>query len=151
MTAGIVEKLMISSPLNYTAEEVLDSSNCRASWSSKLTPEAVVAQRTLPVSVESNKGTVSGVEFTLKDGLSLELIGLEGLLEEEKERIRLSKVGKKKDFCHRERVDGRFVNIVEGIELYTNVFNTEEQKKIVASVSSYQKLGQKNQLLGMYT
>uniref|UniRef100_A0A7N0RG27 Fe2OG dioxygenase domain-containing protein n=1 Tax=Kalanchoe fedtschenkoi TaxID=63787 RepID=A0A7N0RG27_KALFE len=134
------KKLKESSPTSTVTKTPTNS----VSWSSKVTPRAS------PLSVErnsSNGDTGSGMEFTLNDGLSLEIIGPEGMPDAQKERIRLSKVGRKKDFCHRERIDGRLINLVEGLELHTNVFNAEEQRKIVACVTSYQKLGQKNQLL----
>ncbi|CAM8899150.1 unnamed protein product [Rhodiola kirilowii] len=118
------------------------------SWSS---PQSVnsskqgeVTPQSSPLSMESNQDMV---EFTLADGLSSEVIGPAGLSDDQKEQIRLSKVGRKKDFCYRERIEGKLINLVEGLELHTNVFNAAEQKKIVACVASYQKLGQKNQLL----
>lgn len=69
-----------------------------------------------------------------------------GLSEEQKEEIRFSKVGRKKDFVHIEKIDGKAINVLRGLELHTKVFSTEEQKEIVESVYNLQQMGQKGQL-----
>lgn len=69
-----------------------------------------------------------------------------GLSEEQKEEIRFSKVGRKKDFVHIERIDGKAINVLQGLELHTKVFSTAEQKEIVESVYNLQQMGQKGQL-----
>ncbi|XP_019170334.1 PREDICTED: RNA demethylase ALKBH5-like [Ipomoea nil] len=70
-----------------------------------------------------------------------------GLSEEEKrEQTKFAQVKRKKDFVHYERVDGRKVNVVQGLELHTGIFDAEEQMKIVECVYQYQQLGQKGQL-----
>lgn len=69
---------------------------------------------------------------------------------DEEEWNRFSQVKRKKDFVHYERVDGRKVNVVQGLELHTGVFSAEEQKKIVESVYNFQKMGRKGQLMGMF-
>lgn len=145
------KNMVTSSPINNACDESLEFVAKNSTWSSKLAPNSpksteVATPHANPVSAETDRQSIAGVELTLDDGLSSQLIGPQGMSEEEKEQIRMSKVGRKKDFCHKERVDGRLINIVEGIELYTNVFNAEEQKRIVAGVNTYQKLGQKNQL-----
>ncbi|KNA19698.1 hypothetical protein SOVF_058830 isoform B [Spinacia oleracea] len=66
---------------------------------------------------------------------------------DEEEWNRFSQVKRKKDFVHYERVDGRKVNVVQGLELHTGVFSAEEQKKIVESVYNFQKMGRKGQLM----
>ncbi|KAL5769244.1 hypothetical protein ACOSQ2_016027 [Xanthoceras sorbifolium] len=66
--------------------------------------------------------------------------------DEEEERIRYSQIGRKKEFCHLERIDGRVQNVLQGLELHTSVFNDEEQKKIVEYVYSIQRTGQNGQL-----
>nr|GMD40400.1 RNA demethylase ALKBH5-like [Ipomoea batatas] len=60
--------------------------------------------------------------------------------------MRFAQVKRKKDFVHYERVDGKIVNVVEGVELHTEIFDAEEQMKIVDCVYKYQQLGRKGQL-----
>ncbi|KAL2921746.1 RNA demethylase ALKBH5 [Bienertia sinuspersici] len=60
---------------------------------------------------------------------------------------KFSQVKKKKDFVHYESVDGKKLNVVQGLELHTGVFGSEEQKKIVESVYDFQRLGRKGQLM----
>ncbi|KAF2293798.1 hypothetical protein GH714_004819 [Hevea brasiliensis] len=69
-----------------------------------------------------------------------------GLSEEQKEQIRFSKIGRKKDFACTERINGKSTNILKGLELHTKVFNPEEQKKIVECVYNLQRMGRKGQL-----
>ncbi|PIA24823.1 hypothetical protein AQUCO_22100001v1 [Aquilegia coerulea] len=66
-----------------------------------------------------------------------------GLSDEQK---RMSQVGRKKDFVCKERIDGKEVNVLKGLELHTRVFNDEEQKKIVEYVFSLQRMGQSGKL-----
>nr|GMD04863.1 RNA demethylase ALKBH5-like [Ipomoea batatas] len=66
--------------------------------------------------------------------------------EEKKEQIKFGQVKRKKDFVHYERVNGKKVNVVQGLELHTGVFDAEEQMKIVECIYQYQQLGQKGQL-----
>ncbi|GAB2283601.1 hypothetical protein Dimus_018107 [Dionaea muscipula] len=66
--------------------------------------------------------------------------------EEQKEWLRFSQVGRKKSFVHNERIHGREVNVLQGLELHTGVFNAEEQRDIVKHVYDLQKMGQKGQL-----
>ncbi|ONK57249.1 uncharacterized protein A4U43_C10F18130 [Asparagus officinalis] len=57
-----------------------------------------------------------------------------------------SMVRRKKDFRCMERVRGRLVNVLEGLELHTGVFSVEEQKKIVDYVYDIQEKGRKGML-----
>ncbi|KAM0025471.1 putative oxoglutarate/iron-dependent dioxygenase, alpha-ketoglutarate-dependent dioxygenase AlkB [Helianthus debilis subsp. tardiflorus] len=66
--------------------------------------------------------------------------------EEQKEKLRFLNVGRKTNFTHFERVNGKNINVVQGLELHTHVFNDEEQKKIVESVYEFQRMGQKGRL-----
>ncbi|KAI3729066.1 hypothetical protein L6452_17713 [Arctium lappa] len=43
-------------------------------------------------------------------------------------------------------VNGKNVNVLQGLELHTRVFNAEEQKKIVESVYEFQLMGQRGRL-----
>ncbi|KAL9267644.1 RNA demethylase ALKBH9B-like protein [Drosera capensis] len=68
------------------------------------------------------------------------------LSSEEQEWLRHSQVGRKKDFVHYERIHGKEVNVLQGLELHTGVFDAKEQSKIVKNVYELQKMGQKGQL-----
>ncbi|XP_074584333.1 RNA demethylase ALKBH9B-like isoform X2 [Curcuma longa] len=59
---------------------------------------------------------------------------------------RLSMVKRKKDFKKMEKVHGRLVNILEGLELHTGVFSPAEQKQIVDCIYEFQKKGQNGEL-----
>ncbi|XP_047318396.1 RNA demethylase ALKBH9B-like [Impatiens glandulifera] len=89
----------------------------------------------------------SRLEILLKDGLSDGIHSQSnGMSEDEKELIRISEVGRKKDFVYRENIRGKNINVLQGLELHTGVFNVEEQKKIVECVYEFQRLGQDGQL-----
>lgn len=66
--------------------------------------------------------------------------------DEQKEMARFRNIGRKINFVHFERVYGKHMNVLQGLELHTQVFNPEEQKKIVESVYEFQRLGQKGRL-----
>ncbi|KAK9165205.1 hypothetical protein Scep_000396 [Stephania cephalantha] len=63
------------------------------------------------------------------------------LSREKREYIRFMNVQRKKDFICLERVHGKLVNILEGLELHTGVFSAAEQKRIVNSVYELQEKG----------
>lgn len=67
---------------------------------------------------------------------------------EQREYIRFMNVRRKKDFICFERVNGKLVNIVEGLELHTGIFSAAEQKRIVNYVASLQEQGRKGELQG---
>ncbi|MCO5560971.1 hypothetical protein L7F22_014591 [Adiantum nelumboides] len=62
------------------------------------------------------------------------------------EQERILAVGRKKDFCFYDRVNGQNVNILEGLELHTNVLNKEEQEKLIDYVYELQELGRNQKL-----
>ncbi|KAJ0972010.1 hypothetical protein J5N97_019969 [Dioscorea zingiberensis] len=66
--------------------------------------------------------------------------------EEQQDFKRMSMVRGKKDFRYMEKVKGRQVNIVEGLELHTGVFNADEQKKIVDCIYDLQAKGRAGKL-----
>ncbi|XVF45761.1 hypothetical protein PTKIN_Ptkin02bG0232100 [Pterospermum kingtungense] len=102
-----------------------------------------------PNSVSSKQPdrVLANSDICLNDGLSGTSSVIDnGLSEEQKEQIRFSHVGRKKDFVHVEKIDGKSTNVLKGLELYTKVFNAEEQKKIVECVYNLQRMGQKGQL-----
>ncbi|KAJ0440147.1 putative oxoglutarate/iron-dependent dioxygenase, alpha-ketoglutarate-dependent dioxygenase AlkB [Helianthus annuus] len=68
------------------------------------------------------------------------------LSREQRERIRFNNVKRKKDFICLERVNGKIVNILDGLELHCDVFSTVEQKKIVDCVYDLQEKGKNGKL-----
>lgn len=102
----------------------------RKRYADKFSP-ASVDSKPLTSSTESKSGRV------LDDGIC----GLSSM-----EELGFANVGRKKNFVHIERVNGKNVNVLQGLELHTRVFNAEEQKKIVESVYEFQRMGQRGRL-----
>ncbi|KAL2532435.1 2-oxoglutarate (2OG) and Fe(II)-dependent oxygenase superfamily protein [Abeliophyllum distichum] len=69
-----------------------------------------------------------------------------GLSREQREYIRFCNVRRKKNFICFERVNGKFVNIVDGLELHTGVFSAAEQHRIVKYVEKLQEMGSNGKL-----
>lgn len=67
----------------------------------------------------------------------------------QREKLRFHSVRRKKDYMCFERVNGKLVNILEGLELHTSVFSAAEQNRIVDYVSELQEMGRKGQLKGL--
>jgi hypothetical protein len=57
-------------------------------------------------------------------------------------------VVRKDDFICFERVRGRLVNILAGLELHTGVFSAAEQRRIVECVYALQERGKRGELGG---
>ncbi|KAK8942926.1 hypothetical protein KSP39_PZI009532 [Platanthera zijinensis] len=83
---------------------------------------------------------------SLSLGGSVDAGGGKPAAEEEDEAVRLSKLGRKKDFKYMERVRGRLINVLEGLELHTGVFSAAEQRRIVNCIYDFQERGRKGQL-----
>ncbi|KAK7261005.1 hypothetical protein RIF29_27308 [Crotalaria pallida] len=65
---------------------------------------------------------------------------------EQREYIRFMNVRRKKDYICFERVNGKLVNILEGLELHTGIFSAAEQRRIVSYVAELQEMGRKGEL-----
>ncbi|ERN10782.1 hypothetical protein AMTR_s00027p00219810 [Amborella trichopoda] len=83
------------------------------------------------------------------ESLNSEVQKKNSLMRDEREWIRLTQVARKKDYVCLERINGKLVNIVKGLELHTCVFNATEQKTIVDYVYSLPEMGRKNELRGI--
>lgn len=70
------------------------------------------------------------------------------LLREQRERIRLMNVKRKQDFVWSEKLKGKIVNILEGLELHTGIFSAAEQKRIAEYVYKLEEMGRKGELKG---
>ncbi|WOL02935.1 hypothetical protein Cni_G11654 [Canna indica] len=57
---------------------------------------------------------------------------------------------KREDFKRIERVNGRWINVLQGLELHTGVFTPEEQRKIVDCIFQFQEKGWKGLLRGNF-
>ncbi|KAF5454555.1 hypothetical protein F2P56_024211 [Juglans regia] len=68
------------------------------------------------------------------------------LLREQRERIRLMNVKRKQDFVWSEKLKGKIVNILEGLELHTGIFSAAEQKRIADYVYKLEEMGRKGEL-----
>ncbi|KAG7969923.1 hypothetical protein I3843_07G056900 [Carya illinoinensis] len=68
------------------------------------------------------------------------------LLREQRERIRLMNVKRKQDFVWSEKLKGKIVNILEGLELHTGIFSAAEQKRIAEYVYKLEEMGRKGEL-----
>lgn len=68
------------------------------------------------------------------------------LFREQREHTRAINVKRKRDFVCLEKINGEIVNILEGLELHTEVFNAAEQKRIVDKVCELQEKGRKGEL-----
>ncbi|KAL2342186.1 hypothetical protein Fmac_010126 [Flemingia macrophylla] len=90
----------------------------------------------------------SDFDLLLNDGICEDYSFDNALSEEQRERIRYSRVHIKKDFTYIERVNGRHLNVLQGLELHTGVFNAVEQRKIVEWIYRLQWRGQQGKLRG---
>ncbi|XP_042493444.1 RNA demethylase ALKBH9B-like [Macadamia integrifolia] len=110
--------------------------NERTTQSLARTPEPIFSVRhqqmsnsdSFPASVKSRRHSLDESEESLRDDLN------------EMSRVR------RKGFAYIERINGRPVDIVSGLELHTRVFNELEQEKIVDYVYVLQRLGQEGRL-----
>ena len=111
--------------------------------------EAVSTPSSASVNSKAHSSDNSKMDILLNDGISggSSVVDV-GLSEEQKEQLRFSQVGRKNDYVHMEMTNGRKVNVLQGLELHTRVFNAEEQKKIVECVYNLQRMGQKGMLKG---
>ncbi|KAF5178626.1 Rna demethylase alkbh9b [Thalictrum thalictroides] len=68
------------------------------------------------------------------------------LSREQREYLRFKNVERNKDFICLERVKGKIINILDGLELHTGVFSAAEQKRIVDYVYTLEDKGRKGEL-----
>ncbi|KAM1529116.1 RNA demethylase ALKBH9B-like isoform X1 [Malus sylvestris] len=68
------------------------------------------------------------------------------LSREQREHFRFMNVKRKKEYMCLERVNGKLVNILDGLVLHTGIFSAAEQKRIVDCVYELQEMGRKGEL-----
>ncbi|KVH93484.1 Oxoglutarate/iron-dependent dioxygenase [Cynara cardunculus var. scolymus] len=95
------------------------------------------ADKFSPASVDS-KNSASSTESKSGRLFDEGICGLSSV-----EDLGFANVGRKNNFVHIERINEKNVNVLQGLELHTRVFNAEEQKKIVKSVYEFQRMGQR--------
>ncbi|KAI0497998.1 hypothetical protein KFK09_021239 [Dendrobium nobile] len=71
------------------------------------------------------------------------------LLDEDDEAVRFANV-RKNDFKHLERVKGRLINILDGLQLHTGIFSAAERGRIVGCVYDFLEKGRKGRLRGIF-
>lgn len=138
-----------------TSQKSLESSIKSPSWGSLQTPESVYVGKWKDSLLTSLLASVNSKESSSRVGLDSSLgpalpqvpksVNKE-ISEEQKERIGFAQVGRKKNFVHVEKINGKATNVLQGLELHTKVFNADEQKKIVECVYDFQRRGQNGQL-----
>lgn len=106
---------------------------------------------TLSMRLRDNKDTLDSELLLLNDGIGGVSSSFEnGLSEKQKELIKYSQVKCKKDFTFLERVNGRPMNVLKGLELHTGVFNIAEQNKIIEYIYRLQWIGKQGKLKGTF-
>lgn len=128
---------------NVCSESVLDAS------------PSEVCSNSASIVVETPKVRMSWADMTQEDELEGDGDALgevarkkTELSRDQREYLRFMNVRRKKDFICLERIDGKFKNILQGLELHTGVFSAVEQKRIVDCVYELEEKGKKGELKG---
>ncbi|XP_057529678.1 RNA demethylase ALKBH9B-like isoform X1 [Amaranthus tricolor] len=126
---------------NVCSESVLDAS------------PSEVCSNSASIVVETPKVRMSWADMTQEDELEGDGDALgeaarkkTELSRDQREYLRFMNVRRKKDFICLERIDGKFKNILQGLELHTGVFSAVEQKRIVDCVYELEEKGKKGEL-----
>ncbi|KAF5201400.1 Rna demethylase alkbh9b [Thalictrum thalictroides] len=83
---------------------------------------------------------------TYKERRKIQKKNGETLSREQREYLRYKIVQRTKDFNCMRWIDGRRVNILEGLELHTGVFSAAEQKRIVGFIYDLEEKGKRGEL-----
>ncbi|XP_050363712.1 RNA demethylase ALKBH9B isoform X2 [Argentina anserina] len=113
----------------------VETSNSKMSWADMAQEDELEEEEELnkqPVHVDASAGDLRMTKSTLP--------------REQREHIRFMSVKRKKDFESLERVNGKYVNVVEGLELHTGIFSAAEQKRIVDYVYDLEQKGRNGEL-----
>uniref|UniRef100_A0A7N0ZW74 Fe2OG dioxygenase domain-containing protein n=1 Tax=Kalanchoe fedtschenkoi TaxID=63787 RepID=A0A7N0ZW74_KALFE len=121
------------------AHETMETSGNHVSW-------ADMAEEEDELGVEESKANNQLSNGNYSKAASGSLKHKPELSREQRERIRFNNVKRKKDFICLERVDGKVVNVLDGIELHLGIFSGAEQKRIVEYVYQLQEMGKKGLL-----
>lgn len=128
----------------YSSSTRNTSSTLKKSWADMALEDELAAEEG---NDESNG--LDNVNGSLAEGTSVvEAKPKVELSRDEREQIRFNNVERKKDFICLERVGGKIVNILDGLELHKGVFSAAEQKRIVSYVEDLQQMGKNGELKG---
>ncbi|GAB4860274.1 hypothetical protein Ancab_011755 [Ancistrocladus abbreviatus] len=93
-------------------------------------------------SKQSGHGNMPSQETVMVEGSKTKLS------RNQREYIRFMNVSRRNVFICLERVNGKPLNILQGLELHTGVFSGAEQKRIVDFIFELQEMGRKGELKG---
>ncbi|XP_027330749.1 RNA demethylase ALKBH9B-like isoform X2 [Abrus precatorius] len=128
----------------------VESPNPRMSWADMAQEDDEFGEEEHEPNDNNNNSNNNGVNVVVADSNAFEVTKVVAekptLPREQREYIRFMNVRREKDFFCFERVNGKLVNILEGIELHTGIFSAAEQRRIVNYVSSLQEKGKKGEL-----
>ncbi|KAM7263376.1 hypothetical protein ACFE04_001059 [Oxalis oulophora] len=127
---------------------VLESVTPRRSWADMAQEDELLAEEEEKEELQRELNKREDCKGTSTGELRIPTTGNDKfvLSREHRERIRFLNVKRKKDYICLERVKGKFVNILEGLELHTSVFSAAEQKRIVDYIYTLEKMGRKGEL-----
>ncbi|KAK4416811.1 RNA demethylase ALKB [Sesamum alatum] len=125
----------------FNSSAPLASPTVKKSWADMALEDDLAAEEN-EVSSRFINMNDSSAERTSVDELKPKV----ALSRDQREYIRFSSVQRKKDFICLERVNGKFVNILDGLELHKGVFSAAEQKRIVSYVEQLEEMGRNGQL-----
>ncbi|KAA8547478.1 hypothetical protein F0562_003658 [Nyssa sinensis] len=120
----------------------VDTPKVRMSWADMAQEDELEAEE----ENEVNRQPVDGHATSGEARMTVKGQSKPVLSREQREYIRFSNVKRKTDFICLERVQGKIVNIVDGLELHSGVFSAVEQKRIVDFVYVLQEMGKKGEL-----
>ncbi|XP_058724971.1 RNA demethylase ALKBH9B-like [Vicia villosa] len=118
----------------------------RMSWADMAQEDDEFGEDEIGIDRNDDNAVVGGVVLGENSGEDRVVADKAVLPREQREYIRFMNVRRKKDFICIERINGKLVNIVEGLELHTGIFSAAEQKRIVGYVASLQEMGRKGEL-----
>lgn len=124
----------------------------RMSWADMAQEDDEFGEDEIGIGIDQNdeSAVVGGIVLGENSGENRVVADKAVLPREQREYIRFMNVRRKKDFICMERINGKLVNIVEGLELHTGIFSAAEQKRIVGYVASLQEMGRKGELKGLH-
>ncbi|KAL9461720.1 hypothetical protein AB3S75_004670 [Citrus x aurantiifolia] len=93
-----------------------------------------------------NKQVNDGVNVLKEESSVSKVVQKPMLSREEREHMRFMHVRRKKDFICLEKIKGKIVNILGGLELHEGIFSAAEQKRIVDFVHTLNEMGKKGEL-----
>lgn len=129
-----------SEVLNSSARE--QSPRFKKSWADMAMEDELAAEE----DNEDGNGLVDAND-SFSEGTSVAVAKPKvALSRDQREYIRFSGVQRKKDFICLERINGKLVNIVDGLELHKAVFSAAEQKRIVSYVEELEEMGRNGKL-----